>query len=319
MPGFIQTIRFITWDYSCSYRFVSIDCTKTRLSPNLNMPSYRTGQWGNTSSVVNTVGSANYSCLGRNTEYGSSSQIPFYWNSGSKSNHATIIAAVCATIGSLLIIIGAIFFALWMRRRIKTALWIDDGQDTFPRVFKNPDTIDSPDSFVTSERKRPLPTSAGTSITPTAMGIPQASGAVFDPWSLVPPPGIPNHPQPLHQAHSSNLSSNSTSKDRGNAMTDSPDYLPLPELPFSPVTLKVTRSNDNDDMLQTRSPSHNLSAQPHIAEAQPVEHNTEPDIIIQHRSGGIVQELPPPYLNRLQKQLPPDPSTSGSETQRHAL
>jgi hypothetical protein len=278
-----------------------------------------TGQWGNTSSVVNTVGSANYSCPGLITGYGSSSQIPFYWKSRSKSNHTTIITAVCATVGSLLVVIGAIFFAIWMRRRIRAARWIEDGQDTFPRVFKNPDTIDSPDSFLTLERKKPLPASAGTSITPTAMSTPQASGAVFDPWSLVPPPGIPNHPRPLHQAHSFNLSSSSTSKDRGNAMIGSPDYLPLPKLPLSPITLEVTHSNDNDDMLQTRSSNQNLSAQPHIAEAQLVEHNTEPDVIIQHRSGGVVQELPPPYLDRLRKQLPPDPSTSGSETQGLAL
>lgn len=102
-------------------------------------------------------------------------------------------------------------------------------------------------------------------------------------------------------------------------MIGSPDYLPLPMLPLSPITFKVTHSNDNDDMLQTRSSNHNLSAQPHIAEAQLVEHNTEPDVIIQHRSGGVVQELPPPYLDRLRKQLPPDPSTSSSETQGLAL
>lgn len=283
------------------------------------MSSYRTGEWGNTSSIVNTVGSSDYSCPGLNTEYGKSSEIPFYYNPKSKSRRTTIVIAVCATIGSLLAIAGAILFGLWMRRRILAARWIEDGQDTFPRIFKNPDTIDSPDSFATFERKPPLPRSFATSSTPTTMSTPQTSQSAFYPGSMASPPGILNHPWSLHHAHSSNFSSDSTSKDCGNATTGSPNYLSLPDLPFPPITFKVTRSIDNDDTLQARTSNHNTSTQPHTAEVQPLEPDAEAEIIIQHRSGGgVVQELPPPYLDRSQKRLPPDPS-SGSGTEGLAL
>jgi len=218
----------------------------------------------------------------------------------------------------------AILFGLWMRRRIIASRWIKDGQDTFPRVFKNPDTIDSPDSFTTFEHKQPLPTSVAASSTPTTMSTPQTSQSAFypgNPGSVVPPPGIINHPWPLHHTHSSDFSSGSTPKHRENDIADSPVHLPLPNLPLPPITLKAIHPTDGDNIPQVQSSHHDISIQPHTAAAEvpPAEPtNTEPDIIIQRSSGGVVQELPPPYLDRSQKQLPSDPSIS-SETAGLAL
>jgi hypothetical protein len=285
-----------------------------RADPNgllLAAVSDSTGQFGNTSLIVNTVGSSNYSCPGLGTTYGKSSEIPFYYNSGSKSKRTTIIIAVCATIGGLLAIIGVILFGLWMRRKIMAARWIKDGQDTFPRVFKNPDTIDSPDSFATYERKQPLPASLTT--TPTTMGTSKTSQSVFYPG--VPPPGIVTHPS-LHHAQSSNFSSDPNSEDRGSFITGSRNHLPLPDLPLPPITFNTdryaktqapaTRSTDDDKILRTPSSNPSIPDQPPTAGVQSLESDTEPDIIIQHRNGGVVQELPPPYLDRSQKKLPPD-------------
>lgn len=43
---------------------------------------------------------------------------------------------------------------------------------------------------------------------------------------------------------------------------------------------------------------------PLAVEAQPLDPDTEPDIIIQHRDGGVAQDLPPPYLDQSQTSPP---------------
>ena len=54
----------------------------------------------------------------------------------------------------------------------------------------------------------------------------------------------------------------------------------------------------------------NLNAQPLVS--APLDVDIQPDIIIQHRDGGIVQELPPPYADRSGQRAPspiPPPDT----------
>lgn len=273
--------------------------------------SHRTGQFGNTTSAVNTIGSPDYSCTGLVTRAGNSSEIPFYYDSGSKSKRATVIIAVCATIGGLLAVVATVLFGLYIRRRFMAARWIKDGQDTFPRVFKNPDTIDSPDSFTTLERKQPLPMSTGT---PTTM----SSQSMFYPGSLAPPPGIVNHPSSLHHAQSSN-SFSGPSEGRGSLATGSPYDLPSFDLPLPPITFNADRyakthapttpSIHDDNILPVPSSNNNIPGHSPNAGVQPLNSDTQPDIIIQHRSGGVVQELPPPYLDRSQKPLPDSPDS----------
>lgn len=152
---------------------------------------HSTGQFGKSTSIVNTVGSANYSCVGHVSRAGHSSDIPFYYSSGSASKRTTIIVAVCLTIGGLLGIGGATLCGLWMRRKIMAARCIKDDQDILLEVFQRPDIIGSPDPF------GPLPELS---------------------------PGLVHHPWSQHAQTDSSVAL--TSQVCGNLTPDSPNYLP---------------------------------------------------------------------------------------------
>ena len=62
-----------------------------------------------------------------------------------------------------------------------------------------------------------------------------------------------------------------------------------------------------------RSQNHTSLPSPSSgSQNQSIDPDAEPDIIIQHRDGGVVQELPPPYLDRSRGRPPPPNNNVGS-------
>jgi hypothetical protein len=305
-----------------------------RAVPNGNIlaaVSDSSGQFGNTTVLVNTIGSTNVSCVGLVSRAGNSTVISAAnakaKSEAKKSKRRTIIIAVCATIGSL-IVISAALFALFLRRK-KRIRGIQDGQDTLARVFKE-DTIDAPESFTQpSPSKQQM---AQMTISPDASPSTTASG------SILPPPGIAvsNSQDSSSPQYAQTIPSDSTSQERGSptagsANTSNPN---TPNTPLSPHSFdnngrhvktrtRSTRSTDDrragSSHPSSSNPSVPLPGRPFTAGSQPLDPDTEPDIIIQHRDGGTIQELPPPYLDHRDRDQPPlplAPVPSGSDAER---
>lgn len=277
----------------------------------------RSGKFGKTTTLVNTVGSTNVDCTGLVSKAGNSTQISAAASAAaaadkiSRSKHRkTVIAAVCATVGGLIIITGVILFVLWWRRKHRG---IQDGQDTLPRVFKE-DTIDSPESFAlspssSSHKQQMLEATPGS--------LADGSLPIVASRTLMPPPGIvqsgSNAHDPSSQQHAQASSSNPNSPNHGGPASSPGSSSPT--APISPLVFDTngrhaktrarSRSARSTDGSVRRAGSANASShpipplpnRPFTAGSQPLDPDTEPDIIIQHRDGGIVQELPPPYLD----------------------
>jgi len=66
----------------------------------------------------------------------------------------------------------------------------------------------------------------------------------------------------------------------------------------------TTRTTDDDNTRHAASSNHPTRDHPFAVQAQPLDLDTEPDIIIQHRDGGVAPDEPPPYLDGLQAPPP---------------
>jgi hypothetical protein len=235
------------------------------------------GQFGVTTSLIHTIGSAS-GCNGLQTTAGNSSEIPFYSNS-SPSKRTTIIIAVCATIGGLLVITGATLFTLRkaLARRMK------DGQDTIPRVFDIQDK--------TEERRHVVSMESSST---NALDPPQSasySGRVER---------HPINPNDLWQQPNTHpfRSFDLNPQGRENFATTSQNLSTSADLPLAPITLNTAHSNDEARNAIASDPHIRIS--PFAVQTQHLDPDTEPDIIIQHRDAG---DLPPPYLDQLQSPL----------------
>lgn len=227
--------------------------------------------------------------------------------SGSKSERTTVIIAVCVTVGGLIAISAAVFLVFCMRRRAREARGIKDGQDTLPRVFKGPDTIDSPESFTMSPRRSTRSHKQQMS-NGTSTSLPEASQPASPSGSVIAPPGIPPntsnpHDPPQHHAQHSDVSPDPASQEQGSPTTSD---LPLSPITFATNMRRIKRDTRTADSSIQHTSSLQLPRRPFTA---PQGSGTEPNIIIQHRDGGIVEELPPPYLDH----RPPPPPQSDTE------
>jgi len=300
-----------------------------RASPNgaiLATVSDSTGQLGKTTPIVNTVGSANVSCPGLVSQPGQSSQI----RSSSISHHTAIIVAVCVTFGCLLLIFVTI---LYLRRKMK-------GQDTRPRVFKNEDGNESPRMSLLrpvhsntsyrsdpsyhsnpSDHKRAISVSDGTT---TSFAGASSSTLSAQPEIVPYVPSFLESPMSTPRAGTSTSSLTPTSPNYSSSSsyihTRNHSYYPSSPIPSNAdrryaKLAEAHRSTREDNIRwagtalvspvaagRSRVPA---SSQSYSAENPGhIDPDTEPDIIIQHRDGGVVQELPPPYLDHRSRRTP---------------
>jgi hypothetical protein len=272
-----------------------------RASPNTQILAAVTdasGQWGNSTVLVNTVGSSDYTCTGLVSKAGNSSQIPFYYTAPSDTKRRIIGVAVGVSLGSIAVIVGTVLVVLYMRRQSRRERGIEDGQDTLPRVFGNLGGTDY--------AADPFPAQSNTSslankrmMSQLMIGSPGSTSSGPNSTSATSPSGIVRY---NHSRHSS------SSIDR-----------PLPAVPLhsprpnsrdsastSPLSPSATRHYTKAAEAQARLTGGAEDVQPQ-AERSGAASNHRPfsrdgnigaDIIIQHRDGGVVQELPPPYLDR---------------------
>jgi len=215
-----------------------------------------------------------------------------------------------------------VLFVLCMRRKSRRERGIEDGQDTLPRVFG---TLSGTDYTTTSFGS---PTShSGVSTLADKQLMSQLVFAHVGSSSSAPnstlaasPPGIDpstefrprsghshasstDRPLPAIPPHSPN-SPRPDSRDSGS----SANYYPVgssaarrhakaAEAQSRPGTADdVYPPNGSQAERRSAASNHRPISRPNRPFSG--DGNVEPDIIIQHRDGGVVQELPPPYLDR---------------------
>jgi hypothetical protein len=233
---------------------------------------------------VNTIGSSDVGCDGlssttsNSTQTSSSVGSSANTSSGAKSKHGTLVIALCATIGGLVaIIIAATVFILCMRKKVRAA---EGARDTLPRTFKELSNVEPLDSLprapVQSRRKQMIPETATTN-------LPAASTSSFPSTALMSPPGIVPHTE-NHQDTSEQQQQQNFNSNQGLIAFYNPAESPLSDIPVSEHT--------------NLSDAAGISTRLFTSETQPLSPESEPDVIIQHRDGGVVQEIPPPYLDR---------------------
>lgn len=295
-----------------------------------------TGQFGKTSQIVNTVGSANNTCPGLSSKFGQSSQM-----SASTTSHRTsIILAVGLSVGILMGIAGAVIF----RRR-----WISGGQDTAPRTFKY-DVINASRTELSSVaptsnsyRKQPIFDTVRTSH--SASSSTSTSRHEIVPYT----PSFHDRSYADHQRESVNTPSSHLQEENSHASSHLYEGVPSPVQLTSPnyasgsnpaatpyidngsastrMPVDVDRryakivelhTSTREDNIRRAAAAHASSSttrrnyepilsRPNTASNQQLnlDSDAEPDIIIQHRDGGIVQELPPPYMPSRYRNGPP--------------
>ncbi|KIM87767.1 hypothetical protein PILCRDRAFT_814482 [Piloderma croceum F 1598] len=324
-----------------------------RANPNgeiLAAVSDSTGIFGKTSPIVNTVGDANPTCPGLVSGFGHSDSSPSP-SPSSKSHRMTTAAIVCLTVGILALIVGSILFVTLLRRRGRMKRGIVDGQDARPRVWRNEVDDDSPYTALLSTlranpsyRKPPL---SDTMITRISTG---SSSTSYAHQEIVPyTPDAHSSSRPGHRADNSIASSSHSDDHLYPLIQPSPNHSPTSlntpsqtthpttTLPTSPTPTNADRRYaklvEAHSSSRAGSSRRDTPAQPtssvvadrdHIpmsSGSYPVENqgqidpDVEPDIIIQHRDGGVVQELPPPYLDRYRDRPPPTPPDNSDVTE----
>jgi len=216
------------------------------------------------------------------------------------------------------------------------------GQDARPRVWRNELDDDSPYTALLSTlrtnpsyRKPPL---SDTMITRISTGSSSTSYAHQD---IVPYTPDAHSTRPGHRTDNSIASSSHSDDHLHPLVSPSPNHSPTSlntpsqprptTLPTSPTPTDADRryaklveahsssragSSRRDTPAQPPSSVADRDHIPMSSGSYPVDNqgridpDVEPDIIIQHRDGGVVQELPPPYLDRYRDRppLPPDNS-----------
>lgn len=295
-----------------------------------NLLSFRTGKFGNTTTVIDTIGSTDVECNGVLSKAGKSSETP-PWNgsntvspppssapssdsssgTSSNSNHKTVIIAVCVSLGCVAILAGAILFLLHRKRRLRSGL--EAGQDTLPRVFKGPYAIESSESIHQPVIRTDLSTHK-SSLSESMTRNMQASSSTTSPLTnIAPPPGIipyiPNRSdltrsgQHIHSSSTSGLFAEKSTPAAPPAANNRNSNID-PDQRYAKIAATHMRPARNAESIVRQAitsltPS-NLASRGHPpSRSRPFSDDAhgEPDIIIQHQDGGIVQELPPPYLD----------------------
>lgn len=286
---------------------------------------FRTGQFGKTTELVNTVGSSNVDCNGISSSSGHSSSS----GSGYNSKRTKMIIAICVTFGGIIAIGATLLFVLCMRRKFRTARGIESGQDTLPRVFKEPDTIEPSDTFMSpatpftrSQRKQSMSDNINTE------NLHEGSPPAIPAGDVTPPPGIMinlHEPSSQHYMQASHSSSDPTSQNISRPATGAGD--PAPPENSSPISLNspiVFNTNGRLVKIHARPRSADDSETRHLISSHaPSQHmpvrlvpnrpsDAEP-VIIQHSDGGLV-ELPPPYLDHRDSEQQPSPPPPDNDT-----
>ncbi|KAH9911034.1 hypothetical protein B0H21DRAFT_775099 [Amylocystis lapponica] len=256
--------------------------------------------WGYSTGAVSTTGSSNTSCVGLISTSQTAAQIAAEQAAqaaaqaaGSKKHRRDIIIGVVVGVGVPLIF-TCIAAAWWWRRRQMRDQGIWDGQDMRPRSWAVP-----PSSEPTGEVQSPkralafghMKLGSINSSLPLLSEAPEQGGTRSQAG-----------PSSQTVSHAGSSGDDSRRPRKGaQRQVPAESALSIP-------------SESQQENLATTSSLLALSA--HLMRSQStnslgagasLDPQVEPDIIIQHRDGGVVQELPPPYLDRYTRsQDPPE-------------
>ncbi|KAI0942404.1 hypothetical protein AcW1_003046 [Taiwanofungus camphoratus] len=267
------------------------------------------GQWGFATSVVRTSGSSNTDCVGLVSSSQTQAQIA---SEAAARAHAAALAAkhrrtriiAGVVIGVVLsVLIGSAAWWCWRRKKaMASGIW--DGQDTTARAWDGHDTtprtrdveIPSMGEFVaTRNASRHVKLASTDSVTASGrlpllsatpdIEQPQSGSSARAAVDSTPSAASPDYsPQsmPLRQNRKADIPHRSS---------DSSNTPQLPLLHFPQLAVPALGVASPHPGVDRSHSSLNLGL-------SLIDPDVQPDIIIQHRDGGVVHELPPPYLDR---------------------
>ncbi|THH32654.1 hypothetical protein EUX98_g1511 [Antrodiella citrinella] len=271
-----------------------------------------TGQWGVSTNVVPTSGSANVECVGEVSSSKTQQQIQQQAidqaaAAAAAARHrrnmriVAIVLGVCIPI--LLILLALAFW--WRRRRIRLTdhdrgVW--DGQDVTARVWELPSSGGEMVQVIGGsgvsqgllDHKRsisnPDPSAPDTPGSIPMRALSTAAYADYSPgWDGAASPGQSSSSASQSQPEATRTTGPSTLTARQRKALEAQGFTP------SSSSTHLPPGALPPGMSGQRSPPRIM--QP----ADTLDREVGPDIIIQHRdagAGGVVQELPPPYRNR---------------------
>lgn len=283
------------------------------------------------SPVVSTYGSNDTTCPGLESvsqtaaEFQAQESADNVSTSHTSNNHAGVIAGVIVGVGVLLVLLG-IYIWWWRRRRNLIKEGIVDGQDTRPRRWTQlpSPTVDStPSPFMAETRTiSPLPRKA--SLAELESRSQRAAPLVIYPYAPVldsPPedsplsrsnstvPSVGGRRIPQRSASTNSTSPAATRIEKSLTILSGRSYT-LPSRPYSPYIRTTSSSTSSPISIASSQRSFPLPRQNSVLSSNFTRSSVQspqtahladgrtPDIIIQHLDGGIVEELPPPYLDR---------------------
>ncbi len=277
-----------------------------------------TGQWGISSNTIHTAGSSDVSCVGLVSSSKTSAQIKQEAadraHAEAEQEHRKRVKLVVGLVVGLgvPILVGLAAIAwLYSRRKshIERGLW--DNQDVTPRAWHPPDAEGD------AVGMREVDAAGSAAVTP---GLKTPGSANYSPsntplMEVTPIPPI-YFDREIDQAHHVRGESNTTSSDASPSSTK-PSPTSLTE--SSPARRRKMAEAQGHLYTSSGSSSAQGSVPSLIGAPRPMnsrrmntlpppllgtalDPDVQPDIIIQHRDGGVnagvVHELPPPYADR---------------------
>ncbi|KZT05298.1 uncharacterized protein LAESUDRAFT_750736 [Laetiporus sulphureus 93-53] len=236
------------------------------------------GQWGYATLTVNTVGSTDDECVGlvstSQTQAEIAAEAAARERAAEKRHREDVVIGVVIGIGSTLILVLA---GAWLHRRRQQAMarrvW--DGPEMRATAWVPDSDMDPP-----SVRSHVKNYSTDTVTTAATNGLllsrappyeeQQAENRVLEQSQTTPALVLPTSPHSWR---------NRKQQETSSSISDTFGAPQLPNLAFSHLSMPMLRS--------PRGQTYPLLEMSHS--------DVQPDVIIQHRDGGVVHELPPPY------------------------
>ncbi|KAH8105354.1 hypothetical protein BXZ70DRAFT_904557 [Cristinia sonorae] len=286
-----------------------------------------TGQWGVSTSLIPTTGSIDYGCVGlvstsKTTQEIQQEAIDRAAQAAADAKHRRNMRIIAIVLGIsvpiFLLVAGVAFWRFRQQRMLldhNRGVW--DGQDVTARVWENPPTGGEMVQL-------------GTPGTEAHHHLLDHKRSLSNPVPNVPdsPPGGPVRTlsfaaSPTYADYGEQSGWFDPSRTNSSSRTDAtsrPGISPTTPTNSGALTPRQRKALEAQASSSRTSSSSQLNALPPGAQpphrpggarsprratvdpSHSLDHDTEPDIIIQHRDAGagpVVQELPPPYMNRL--------------------
>jgi len=263
----------------------------------------RNGQWGYATTALTTEGSNNTACVGLVSSYETPAQIAAQAAArahaaaeAAKRHRTDMIAGIVIGVGIPLLALHVAVWWCWRRRKaFRNGIW--DGQDAAARAWDvSSPTMTAVPSTKGSYRHVKMD-SQDTGVTVVAgspANVPDNSGGNENEHTGSRPLAESPPPQNMSAPPTGRPRRNRKARDASRVPSgSSSDLTPqLPALTFSQLSIPALQG-----LSPSSPPDWSRSA---LSLMGPIvlDPDAQPQFIIQHRDGGVVQEFPPPYRDR---------------------